>query len=255
MAVYRTESICIFRTPFRETSQVVHLLTPRMGRLAVLVKGAFRGKNRYQGNEDLLVLSKVVLSRRGSRGLDLLREREVLDVFPGLRQDLRRFSASSLILETLRASIPAGHHVQGIYPLFKDTLYALQNDVADTDIILFTYLGAFLKIIGFEPVLSRCTCCGRVPGDKAKLYVNPRKGGVVCRVCRSDKNDGLTLSSRAATLLERIPALDPGCSDEAHLPLQSRQEIWSFFEAFVPYFLEKKINSLAFARQCTGGAA
>lgn len=257
MAIYRTESISILRTPFRETSQVVHLLTPRMGRLAVMIKGAYREKNRYQGNEDLLVLSRVTLSRRSSRSLDLLREREVLDVFPGLRNDLRRFAAASLVLETLRASIPAGHQVRGIYPLFKDTLYALCRDVAETDIILFTYLCAFLKIIGFEPVLSRCTGCGRIPGENVKLFVSPRRGGVICRKCRSDMNEGLTISSQAAAVLQRGPVVsdEAGGSGGLAVPGRVREEIWSLFESFVPYFLEKKINSLAFARQFAGGAA
>ena len=56
MARHVTEAICIYRNPYGDTSQIVHWLTRDLGREAALIRGAFREKNRYQGNEDLLDL-------------------------------------------------------------------------------------------------------------------------------------------------------------------------------------------------------
>jgi DNA repair protein RecO (recombination protein O) len=248
VARYVTEAICISRAPFGETSQVVHWLTRDLGREACLIRGAYRAKNRYHGNEDLLNLSRVTLSTRKGGALALLQERKLLETFPGLRQRLDRFAAGALVVEIVRWSTPVGQKAPELFNLVKDTLYALDRCGRERDIILFTFLGGMLKMTGFEPVLTSCTACSRVPAQGARLYVSPRHGGIVCRNCRSDMKQGVTISAEAARLILAAPQVSPTAIVGFELSESMSTELWAFFELFLTYFLEKELKALAFAR-------
>src|SRR5262245_28348871 len=90
-----TPAIVIQRFAYGETSQVVHLLTEKLGRVVVLAKGAYREKNGYEGPLDLLVRGDVSISLVQGRELGLLVRRRVATTYPSLRCDLRRFAAAS----------------------------------------------------------------------------------------------------------------------------------------------------------------
>jgi len=248
VAIHTTESICILVSPFGETSQIAHWITPRLGRVAGLIKGAFREKNRFEGNEDLLDMSRITLSTGKGGGLALLRERKLITSYPGLKARLDRFSGACLVLETIRAGIPEGERLPGLFTLLGKTLSALEHCGGERDIILFTYLGGVLKMMGFQPTLSCCTVCGRVPKGQAMLFVDPGRGGVVCRNCRSGMGQGTTISTDAAWVIERTPTVDPMKVREDRFDEAVKAELWSFFEVFLTYFLEKELKSFAFAR-------
>lgn len=250
MARHVTEAICIYRNPYGDTSQIVHWLTRDLGREAALIRGAFREKNRYQGNEDLLDLSLVTFSTRKAGGLALLHERRLIESFPGLRQRLDLFAAGFLVAEVLRWSLPIGQKTPGLFKLVKDTLYALSSGGRERDIILFTFLGGMLKMLGLEPVLSCCTACGRTPAQGARLFVSPRHGGIVCRNCRSDMKTGIAISAEAARLIQATPKVSPLSIEGERLAKTLNNELWSFFELFVTYFLEREMKSFVFAREC-----
>ena len=251
MATYATEAICIYKAPFGETSQVVHYMTQDLGRVACLIKGAFREKNRYQGNEDLLNMSRITLSFRGEGGLGLLRERVLLGIFPGLRKRIGRFAAASTVLDAVRWSVQERQDLPGLYLLFKNTLLALEMCGSDRDIILFTFFNGMLSILGFRPALSSCTGCGRVPVNVKTLYVSPRHGGIICRNCRQDMSQGMTISPEAVEWLKKTTGNNPLEMRGQDLQESMSQELLVFFELFLTGFLEKKLNSLDFLKEFT----
>lgn len=248
MAVRATEAICIQTAPFGDTSQVIHWITRDFGRVACLAKGAFRLKNRYNGNEDLLTLSRITIFQRRGSGLGLLRERRLIETFPGLRSGLGRSAAGFLIVEMLRRTVQEGQVIRGLFDHLKDTLYALNDCGPERDIILFAFLGRLLRMLGFEPVLARCVLCERDAAGARKLFVSPRHGGVVCRSCRSDLNDGITISAAAAEVVRKAPQVDPTSLRGRRLAGAVNGEVWYFYELFLTHLLERELKSFAYAR-------
>ncbi len=249
VATHTTEAICISRSPFRETSQVAHWITRDFGRIACLAKGAYRDKNRFEGNEDILTLSRITFFLRPGQGLGLLRERRLIDYFYGLRKDLGRLSAGYLLLEVVRRSIQEGQKIEYLFDLLKQILSALSGCEGTADIILFTFLGRFLRMIGFEPVLSRCTTCDRDAAEANLLYIDPGQGGVVCRNCRSDMRQGVVISSEAAAVIESAAHAKRMAVPDRTLAQGVSRELWAFFEFFLTYVLERKLDTFDFARE------
>ena len=66
--------IMLRRTPFGETSLVVHVLTPNHGRVELMAKGAHRPRSRFFGVLDWFDTLELSWVRRGDSELGTLRE-------------------------------------------------------------------------------------------------------------------------------------------------------------------------------------
>ena len=74
--------------PLTETSLIVHWLTPGLGRLATVAKGAQRPKSPFRGRLDLFYLADFSFSRSRRSDLHTLREVSLRETHNRLRQDL-----------------------------------------------------------------------------------------------------------------------------------------------------------------------
>jgi len=101
----------ILRTrPLTETSLIVHWLTPELGRLATVAKGARRPKSPFTGRLDLFYTAEFTFSRSRSSELHNLREVKVTDTHASLRSDLARLEqaayATAFIEQTTETETP-----------------------------------------------------------------------------------------------------------------------------------------------------
>jgi DNA repair protein RecO (recombination protein O) len=79
----------ILRTrPLTETSLIVHWLTPELGRLATVAKGARRPQSPFGGKLDLFYRCDFSFVRSRHSNLHTLREAVLRDTHAALRRDL-----------------------------------------------------------------------------------------------------------------------------------------------------------------------
>ena len=79
----------VLRTrPLTETSLIVHWLTPTLGRLATVAKGARRANSPFRGKLDLFYLADFSFSRSRRSELHTLREVSLRQTHSRLREDL-----------------------------------------------------------------------------------------------------------------------------------------------------------------------
>src|SRR5262245_8073496 len=105
-----------------ETSLIVHWLSPELGRLATVAKGARRPKSSFQGKLDLFYTCDFSFARRKRSELHTLREVVVKDRHERLRHDLgwvqQASYAAALIEQTTETETP----LPEIYELFTSLL-------------------------------------------------------------------------------------------------------------------------------------
>lgn len=116
----------ILRTrPLTETSLIVHWLTPDLGRIATVAKGARRPKSPFVGKLDLLYVADFSFSRSRRSDLHVLREVLLREIHAPLRQNLsslwRATYAGALIEQATETETP----LQGIYELMLGFLFYL----------------------------------------------------------------------------------------------------------------------------------
>jgi DNA repair protein RecO (recombination protein O) len=79
----------ILRTrPLTETSLIVHWLTPELGRIATVAKGARRTKSPFAGKLDLFYAADFSFSRSRRSDLHTLREVKLNETHGAIRADI-----------------------------------------------------------------------------------------------------------------------------------------------------------------------
>jgi DNA repair protein RecO len=197
-----TPAIVIQRFAYGETSQVVHLLTEKLGRVVVLAKGGYRAKNGFEGPLDLLEHGEVSISLVDGRELGLLVKRRLDTNHPELRRDLRRFGAAAHLLRQVLHFEPVGGGPGESFRLLERALAALESLPAERlPLLLLSFDVRFARLHGFAPEIGHCVRCG---SPRALARFVPGDGGVVCAGCVTRAGEGERIDRATALLLREL---------------------------------------------------
>lgn len=105
-----------------ETSLIVHWLTPELGRLATVAKGARRPKSPFRGKLDLFYLADFSFSRSQRSELHNLREVSVRDPHSPLRQELGYLQQASYCAAFIEQSTESETPLPGVFELMSSFL-------------------------------------------------------------------------------------------------------------------------------------
>jgi DNA repair protein RecO (recombination protein O) len=145
----------IVRTrPLTETSLIVHWLTPELGRLATVAKGARRPKSPFAGKLDLFYLADFSFQRSRRSELHTLREVSLKQTHAALRQDLgyvqQASYAAALIEQTTELETP----LPEIFALMAGFLKHLPTHPPQPQ-SLFAFEIKLLSELGLQPDLEK----------------------------------------------------------------------------------------------------
>jgi DNA repair protein RecO (recombination protein O) len=151
--VESTSGIIVRVRPFTETSLIVHWLTPELGRIATIAKGALRPKSAFRGKLDLFYLADISFNRSQRSELHVLREVVVRETHPALRQDLARLQqvsyAAALIEQVTETDTP----IPEVYELMMSVLRRILASPSDP-LTVFAFEMRLLGIMGMAPDLE-----------------------------------------------------------------------------------------------------
>ncbi len=107
---HRTTGVILRTRLLTETSLIVHWLTPDLGRVATVAKGARRPKSPFRGKLDLFYLADFSFARSARSELHTLREVVLSDTHAALRADYSRLQqaayGAALIEQTTETDTP-----------------------------------------------------------------------------------------------------------------------------------------------------
>src|SRR5271157_1140507 len=113
----------VLRTrPLTETSLIVHWLTPGLGRLATVAKGARRPKSAFRGKLDLFYCADFSFSRSRRSELHTLTEVNLKETHTALRQDLGRLQQASYCASLIEQATEMETPLPGIFELMSGLL-------------------------------------------------------------------------------------------------------------------------------------
>ena len=104
----------ILRTrPLTETSLIVHWLTPELGRIATVAKGARRPKSPFAGKLDLFYAADFSFSRSRRSDLHTLREVKLRETHGAIREDILKLQQAGYAAALHRTGDGNGNAVAG----------------------------------------------------------------------------------------------------------------------------------------------
>lgn len=137
-----------------ETSLIVHWLTPNLGRLATVAKGAFRAKSPFRGKLDLFYLADFSFLRSRRSELHTLREVSIRETHPTIRRELGRVQQASYAAALVEQVTESETPLAEIFELMQGFLNILAQSTPQSHLV-FAFELKLLAELGLEPDLSK----------------------------------------------------------------------------------------------------
>lgn len=114
-----TQGFVLGRQPYGDTSLIVRWLTPDLGRISTIVKGAARPKSSFAGQIDLFYLCQVLVVPPKSGDLYQLREAQLQQRYAGLTRDWLIPTSLQYFADLITAVTEEGAAIPEDFALFQ----------------------------------------------------------------------------------------------------------------------------------------
>lgn len=146
----RTTGIVLRTRLLTESSLIVNWLTPELGRIATVGKGARRPKSPLRGKIDLFYTAEFTFTRSRRSDLHNLREVNLLEARDGLRRDLGYLNQAAYCARLIEQTTESETPLPEIYELFAAFLDALTRRPANP-ITVMAFEVKMLAELGLSP--------------------------------------------------------------------------------------------------------
>lgn len=196
-------ALLLRRTPFGETSLVVHVLTSGRGRVELIARGAYRPKSRFSGVLDWFDTLELDWSRSDDGVLGTLRAGDVAVRRRSITRSLERYRCAQTVVELLDVATRAGAVDAPLFGLGEGALDALDAAPGPAYGALAAFELKLLAVLGLAPSLERCAACGQDAPPVDASAAEPRapfSAGAGGRLCAVHANEAVASGRRVGTL-------------------------------------------------------
>ena len=173
-----TSGLVLRQTVTKETDLILTVLTPDLGKIPVIARGARRKNSRLAAACQLLAY------------------------FDGVRQDFENLALASFFAELTESVAEEGSPAPELLRLLLNALYALGVLHKEPLLVKTAFTLRLLALAGFEPLADGCAVCGRPEPEKPMLDVV--HGIVHCAACKQPGGLSLPLTQGALAALRHI---------------------------------------------------
>ena len=173
MKVENATGLILRTRPLTETSLIIHWLSPEMGRIATVAKGARRPKSPFAGKLDLFYLADFSFSRSRSSDLHNLREVKLHATHGAIREDIAKLQQAAYAALFVEQATETETPLPEIYGLVRQFLQLLCAESAAPQNI-FAFELTLLRELGLAPDFADARL---TPGAK-KIVAAMQDGGM-----------------------------------------------------------------------------
>jgi DNA repair protein RecO (recombination protein O) len=191
----KTEAVVLRSIRYGEADRILHLYTPRRGRIGAIAKGVRRARSRFGARLEPFFHVRLVL-HEGRGDLHTVTGADTIEAHAALRESAPALTAAAHACDAVSRLFETEEPHPEVFRLLLTELALLSGDVAQAR--AGNGLAFRLKLLlaaGFVPQLGACASCGsreRLSGFSAAA------GGVVCTSCATN---GFLLESDAYRFL------------------------------------------------------
>jgi DNA repair protein RecO (recombination protein O) len=184
----RMEGVVLRSIRYGEADRIVHLYTPRRGRVSAIAKGARRARSRFGGRLEPFFRLELIL-HEGRSELLTVTAAETITGHPRLRTDARALDAAARACDAVARLFDTDEAHPAVYNLLCHELALLDARAGApgaAEEIHANQLAFRLKLLlaaGLAPQLGACASCG---AREHLTGFSGAAGGVVCAACEAN---------------------------------------------------------------------
>lgn len=183
MGTIKTKGIIISENNFGDSDKMLTMLTPGLGKISCVAKGARRTKSALLAGTQLLCFGEYLMYK-GANTYNI-NSCETIEVFYNIRTDLDKLKYAVHITKIIRDVTEENQNCYKILQLFLNTLYVISETDKNLSLILCIFKLRLLSILGFTPRINQCVNCGEKDNV---MYFSIKDNGFKCEACsRQDK--------------------------------------------------------------------
>jgi DNA repair protein RecO (recombination protein O) len=177
-----TEAVVLRSIRYGEADRILHLYTPRRGRVSAIAKGVRKARSRFGGRLEPFFRIEAVLYE-GRSDMLTVTSVQTLAAHARLREHAAALDVASRACDAVGRLFATDEPHPGVYHLLANELALLdtQPDQATTANGLAFQL-KLLVAAGFSPQLAACASCGE---SEHLTGFSGAAGGVVCPACEA----------------------------------------------------------------------
>lgn len=226
MALVHDRCICLRKTEFSETSQILTLFSREHGITRVIAKGAHRrtkaGASKFDGGIDFLDVGQAVFSHDPARDLVPLTEWSLREGHLTLRASLRGIYLGLYAGELVSRLIEEHDPHPELFDRLESALPELATPRREEAFLAFEM--DLLRESGYLAELFNCVACGASLEERGPVFFSCERGGTVCRDCESAIPDRSPMDPRLLRLLQGILQLPRANGSPRRLPQLTRHQ-------------------------------
>lgn len=246
---YNGNALILKSRRHQEADLILTLLTPDLGKLDALARGARKAKSRKSGHVEPFMLAGLALRR--TKWLPEVIEAQVREAYPLCRTTLERVTHASYVCELIdsltQPEDPEGKN-RHLFDLLQFTLQTMNRDDTSLALLLRWFELQTLTLTGFQVELQRCTECGAKARPQA-CYFSVQHGGILCPDCGPtvERAERLSLEEfKTLRFLQRSDWTLVGGYSFSDPILKGSAEL---LRRFVSAILERQLRTERFKRQ------
>jgi DNA repair protein RecO (recombination protein O) len=235
-----TSGLVLRETETKETDKILTVLTPDMGKITLIARGARRRNSPLAASCQLLAYSELTIYQRG--GWKYVSDGATIELFDGVRQDFELLSLASYFAELTENVTAEDQPAPEVLSLLLNALYALSTLKKDPRLVKPVFELRLMAVSGFEPLADGCAVCGKSEPEQPMLDVV--RGVIHCAGCKEQGGLSLPLNGGSLAALRHALYGDEKRLYSFTLDAESLRRLDHASEAFAAAQLERSFRTL-----------
>jgi len=208
-SIIKTEAVVLRSVDIRETSKVVTFYTRQMGKVAGMVKGARRPKNKYGSSLGPMSYVTIVIYKKEGRDVQTVAHCDLVKSFRHLYEDLDAMAVGMSLVELVNI---VSHDREENVPLFillVNSLTALNAATKNPTNVLYYFELHCARVLGFQPSFDHCVSCQKVLNEVSQTQeynFDIERGGLICSKCSFADDRILRISAEVLKFFREVSA-------------------------------------------------
>jgi len=235
MKTVKTKGIIIAEKMMSDFDKMLTILTPNIGKIECVAKGARRPKSLLMAGTQFLCFGEYLLYK-GSDNYSM-NSCETIELFYNIRTDLDKLKYAVYITKIINDVTTENQNNYKILQLYLNTLYVISNTDKDLELIISIFRLRLLSIIGYKPEINECKTCKSKQG-LTKFSI--KDNGFKCTECGKTDKGAIEMSETTKDAIRYIILADAKKIYSFNIPEDSRKELKIISKIYLTEKLEKE---------------
>lgn len=233
MGIIKMSGIIISESNLGDYDKMLTMLTPGLGKISCVAKGARRPKSALLAGTQLFCFGEYLMYK-GANTYNI-NSCETIEVFYNLRTDLDKLNTAIEITKIIRNVTDENENCYRILQLYLNTLYTLSETDKNLELVDSIFKLKILCLLGFAPRINECVNCKNKENIK---YFSIKDNGFKCENCGKLDKGAISVSESTISAIKYIVLAPPKKLYSFNLKDESLEEL----KMITKLYFEEKIS-------------